>query len=236
MKGAAAASGLTALTARIDARSLRERALGFVILLALTWAAWDQLLLGPLDARRSALQLRVSAVEADVASLNAHAARLAGERRHDPDAGPRAELARLRRESSALDSRLVALTGRLVSPRRMAAVLESVLARNTELELVRLQGLGAERVAADESVAESDDTAPAAGAGVVAARPALWRHRLRLELEGAYLPALDYLRALERLESRFLWEVLELEVLEHPRADVAITVHSLSLDDAWIGI
>ena len=69
-----------------------------------------------------------------------------------------------------------------------------------------------------------------------ASAPGLYRHGLRVEFFGGYLETIAYLRALESLQSRFLWEALAFDVEQYPRSRVAITVYSLSLDDAWIGI
>ena len=247
---------LAALAVRFDALSTRERAMAFAVLLALAWGTWDFLLFGPLDARRAALEERVPRIEADIAALNDSAALLTAAREQDPDAGPRAQLASLRRERERLQGELKELTARVVSPRHMAGVLERVLTRETGLELLRLEGLGVEPVspAPDTSrppgppvtiggVARCGRAAAAGGppatasAGIATpAGPSLYRHGLRVEFEGGYLQTLSYLQALEALDTGFQWSALEFEVLEYPRAGIAITVHSLSLDDAWIGI
>lgn len=257
-EGVRPARGWRVMAARLDARSLRERALAFLIVLALVYAGWTWMLLGPLDAQRASLLARMPGLNADISQLNALAVSIASERRADPDAGRRAELAGLRREGARLESLLVDLTERLVPPRRMAAMLESVLTRETDLRLLRLSGLGVERVVVPSAVVNleaGNTTAGVARAGIRAtarapaaeavametaatalSAPGLYRHGLRVEFGGGYLQTFAYLRALESLHSRFLWEALEFDVEQYPRARVSITVYSLSLDDAWIGI
>ena len=63
-----------------------------------------------------------------------------------------------------------------------------------------------------------------------------YKHGLRIEFEGDYMTTLDYIRGLESLELRFLWDSLEFQVEEYPRSRVSITVFTLSLDQDWIGV
>ena len=157
------ARGLKLLAARLDARSVRERALAFVVALALVLGGWDGLLLAPLDTRRAALQQQVPDLETRLATLDTLTAQLLTERQRDPDAVPRAELDRLRRAAGRLDTLLVELTERLVPPRHMAPMLESVLTRETDLTLTRLAGLGLEPLDGEHSVG-GDAVLLAAGA------------------------------------------------------------------------
>jgi MSHA biogenesis protein MshJ len=47
---------------------------------------------------------------------------------------------------------------------------------------------------------------------------------------------LAYLHALESLEWRFYWRLLELESTAYPRNRVRIELSTLSLDRDWIGV
>ena len=51
-----------------------------------------------------------------------------------------------------------------------------------------------------------------------------------------YLDVLAYLHALESLEWRFYWRLLELESTAYPRNRVRIELSTLSLDKDWIGV
>jgi len=64
----------------------------------------------------------------------------------------------------------------------------------------------------------------------------LFRHGLRLELEGSYLDFLDYLDAVERLPWQLYWGTLSLNTQEYPRNEISIEIFTLSLDEDWIGV
>ncbi|MCP5149358.1 MAG: hypothetical protein H6983_12735 [Ectothiorhodospiraceae bacterium] len=225
---------LEALLARVDALSLRERAIGFAMVLAVLGAGWHELAFDPLDRQRQALDGRVEQLRTQTEQLNAAARDLAGALDVDPDRDGRARVGALRDTLAGIDRELVALTALLVPPREMARVLETVLGRETDLRLLSLEAIAAEPLVTDT---EPDPAAAAADAtGAADAPVAVYRHGLRLQLEGGYLETLRYLETLERLGTRFLWESIDYRVEAHPRATVTITVYSLSLDEALLGV
>ena len=61
-------------------------------------------------------------------------------------------------------------------------------------------------------------------------------HPVEIVVEGTYLDVLAYLHALESLEWRFYWRLLELESTAYPRNRVRIELSTLSLDKDWIGV
>ena len=61
-------------------------------------------------------------------------------------------------------------------------------------------------------------------------------HPIEIVVEGTYLDVLAYLHALENLEWRFYWRLLELESTAFPRNRVRIELSTLSLDKDWIRV
>ena len=57
-----------------------------------------------------------------------------------------------------------------------------------------------------------------------------------LRVQGSYLDCLAYLRAIERLPWHLYWARLEMQTGEYPQNDIVIEVHTLSLDEEWIGV
>ena len=234
---------LQGLAARIDALSLRERVLLFLAVVAVLYVLWEQVLMAPLERERRAAQAAIERATARITALDAEAAAIVRRHREDPNAPLRARERELRAAIAEADGRLAELTVGLIAPREMARVLEAVLARDTGLRLVRLENRGsrpllaprAESRAARErgAAAEAGEAAPeGAGDGAL---PRIWRHDVRLELEGGFLAALRYLKALERLERRFFWDGVVVQVERYPKARVRIDVHTLSLEEGWIG-
>jgi MSHA biogenesis protein MshJ len=82
---------------------------------------------------------------------------------------------------------------------------------------------------------------PAAAPGEPAPRddasePKLYRHTLVLTLRGRYLDVLDYLETVERLPWHLYWSRLQFTADEYPLNTVMIELHTLSLEEEWIGV
>lgn len=210
-------------TQSLDRLSLRERLLVFSAILLTLLLLGDWLLLAPLWARRSRLAEERGRLTATVAETVAATAVLAVGAAADPDADNRQRIAVLRAEIAEIDARLRRQTATLVEPGEMAGLLRELLRSGDGLKLLALENLPPQPL-----------TAGAAEAGSEGAN--LYRHGLRLELEGSYLSVLSYVQALEQLPRRFFWDGLELEVVAYPRARVVLSLHTLSLRPEWIGV
>jgi MSHA biogenesis protein MshJ len=209
---------LQSLASRIDALPLRQRGILLLGVLVLIYLVGDRLLLLPLDRLQGDLQGRAGRLHEEMQTLDTAGQRLVAERRLDPNAELRAQLTALRGQIAQADAGLGALTSTLIPPERMAEVMESLIDQGRGLHLVRLEGIKAEPV------------------GTSGAVPLLYRHGLRLVLEGGYLQALEYVRLVERLPWRLLWDRLAIEVKEHPRATIVLQVFTLSLEEALLGV
>jgi MSHA biogenesis protein MshJ len=211
----------------LDARAPRERLLLALSLLAVLVLLWYTLLIEPLALRRQALEAQVASSMVTVAALHQQAAAIIAGAAQDPDAENRQQKVLLEEEVSRLDERLAALTGELISPQQMVAMLEEMLKRRRQLSLTRLENLPSEPL-----------LEPPAGdlrAEQVQQRN-LYRHPLRIELTGSYLEALAYLQSLEELPRKVYWQDLALSVEEYPQAKITVTVYTLSLKEDWIGV
>lgn len=215
-----------ALRATVDGRETYRRAgllLGGAVLIYALWQNW---IMDPLQQQTGLLSTQAAAVEQDIANLRARVAVLEAAREDDPDAALSRQAHALEQQLQGMDDELRELTGTLLPPGRMAAAIESVLVQNTPLRLTALKGLGSEPVLSP---------APGSAEGG-SGQPLLYRHGLRLQFEGAYLDALDYLKALEELPWHFSWDSLSLAVTDYPVSRVSLELSTLSLNPVWISL
>lgn len=207
-----------AVFAKIDAMSIRERALVAATVFAAIWALWDALMLQPLSALEDVRREQLASTSAQVAQLNQSIQDLAASSRGDADTEARRRLAELRTRAIELDAELRTVTRELVPPTDMPALLESVLERTGRLRLLGMEALPAQPV-----LAEGEETG-------------YYRHGLAVNVSGSYLDALQYLRALESLQWRFFWESVELEVVDHPTSRIRIIVYTLGQRRGVLGV
>ena len=233
------------LLQRWQALAPREQWLAYGVALLLLGMAW--LLLGhdplaqrqrQLDRERQAAQARQLQARAELADLQVRAAA-------DPDLALRQAL---RAAEAVRDSQLAALqrdTAALIDPPHMQQVLQELLQSRPGLRLLALESFSAPLslppAPAEKPAAATSAVSPAPAAGV-APPPILYRHGMRLTLEGSYFELRDYLRDIERrsLQSgrRLFWERLDYQVGEAGpgKARIVLELYTLSREAGWVGV
>jgi MSHA biogenesis protein MshJ len=218
---------IAALQGRIDELTLRERAILFFAVVALLYLGWDSLLIAPQERQQSQLLSEISTIRQEIATLETQSLTIINRHSIDPNAEERRQLEQLEQASRQLEQQITEAVEGLIAPQQMAQALERVLKEQKGLGFVRLENLGATPLIAAASSEGEEPTQSSVG---------IYKHTMRIELEGSYHNTLNYLRALEQLPWRLHWDSVELTMLDYPRAQVVITVNTLSLSEGWIGV
>ncbi len=205
---------------RFDAMTLRERLLVWLVALLGIGAAWYLLLMAPTLKREARLATEIAETQQRIDGLSrgteAQAALASGNR----SVRDRRRLVEIEARRLEVEARLETRAADLIAPSQMAAVMKDLLVRQHGLSLVRLENLPPEALV--ETGADG--------------RAALYRHGLRLKIEGSYLAALRYLDELEALPWRFSWALVDIDARDYPTSLIVIEVATLSLDEDWIGV
>lgn len=225
------------LAGRIDAMSVRERAMIGLAAAAVAYSFLDALLVSPVLVAQRDVDHELRQRQADVRTLGDQLRLLAQGRSQDPDAANRQRLAEANARLAALDRELQDQSRVLIAPERMRALLEKMLAGRPGLQLVELRSLPQ----ATLSLPAAGASRPAAGAkpgagGAAASRAPLYKHGVEVTLRGNYLDLLAYLRALEALPERLYWDRLQLSVGKHPMATMTLTLYTVSMDRGWLQV
>jgi MSHA biogenesis protein MshJ len=218
------------LNARYTALSRRERLLVALAAILGPLMIGNALLVSPQQARVKGLENGLATQSASATQLQAEVGNLQQQLNTDPDAGRKAELASLNGERERLDEQLRQFGTVLVRPEEMNTLLERLLARNAGLRLVSLKTL------APQSVLQQGESAKV-GEGKPTERSFdLYRHGVEIRLEGSYGQLQSYLAQLEKSQQRLLWGALSYRVIEHPKAELTLTVFTLSPDKTWLAL
>jgi MSHA biogenesis protein MshJ len=205
---------------RIDAASLRERAMIFLALaLGLVFVA-NAALIEPLRVKQKRLTAENQQRQQELQALQAGLQRLVQGAGQDTDSLNRARQKALREELARFNAKLEQEQRRFTPPDRMRAMLGEMFERNRQLTLVDLKTLPVTPLGA-----------PRAGA---ANSQGLFRHGIELTVSGAYLDLYEYLRTLERMPAQLYWGRAELSVGEYPSSTLKLTLYTLSFDRAWL--
>lgn len=190
----------TILATRIDALSLRERAILFGTALVLCLLLVDVLWLAPVQARHQLVIDRFAAQDAELQRLRDEF------KATDGDTGPgrrmRQELAQLRERIAAVNREIAATPQAQADETPLSKVLMHFLRRHEGLVLVRTATLAADRRAGE-----------AAGAALEAQ---VQRQGLELTVAGSYGELTRYVQTLERALPALRWGTMRLDSKAQP--------------------
>lgn len=207
------------LLARFDALSLRERALVAGACLIGMVLLWFAVLFDPAAARQRSLSAELSTLQQSIHLTTQSIQEMTDA---DPTLLAQREETRLKTQLADINTQLATKSAGLIPPERMVQVIHDVLSRQHGVTLVSLHN------------SPVTTLVPAAAAQAASGGP--YVHPVEIVVEGTYLDVLAYLHALESLEWRFYWRLLELESTAYPRNRVRIELSTLSLDKDWIGV
>lgn len=225
------------LAERVDAMSLRERALIFLAAALVLATLVNMLLIDPLLSRQSVLSKQIVQTQTQTKALQTQVQALATTRNVDPDEALRARLQQLQQDMASADTTLLDFQSGLVPPQQMSSMLEDILLRNRALRLVTLKTLPTQNLAAavEEAVAQAAEN-QAASAQPAAPQAGVFRHGVEITVQGSYADLLRYLTAMESSPYRMFWGKADLKADAYPKATLTLTLYTLSLDKAWLTI
>ncbi len=241
---------LIQLGARIEALTLRERALGFAAAVTVIAFVGYQLVLAPIYREQDALLEQILQQRNNMMGIDAEIVAKIEAYQVDPDAPARTRLESVRQETARLGESLLAMQHGLVPPERMAPLLDTILRANGRLQLVAMRTLPVEAIsgrpvaagtAAAAAAAPDAPAAPDAAASTPVAGPdtgppadMLYRHGVEVTVRGNYLDMVNYMSALEAMPTRLFWGKAQLDVEEYPASRLTLTLYTLSLDRNWM--
>ncbi len=238
------------LLQRWHALAPREQWMAFAVALLLPAMAWLMFGHDPLAQRLKQLQGDQQGGETRRLEARTALAELQARAAVDPDLALRQALLAAQ---AVRDGQLDALqreTAALIDPQRMQRVLQDLLQTRPGLRLLGLESFSAPLAlpaapSADPQRPASGQppAAPATAASSVAPAPILYRHGMRLTLEGSYFELRDYLQDIERQSlgqdgRRLFWERLDYQVDEAGpgKARITLELYTLSRAAGWIGV
>lgn len=214
----------------IDDQSLRERSLILFAVIVAIFLIWEKVLLDPLASQAKQLNIEIKKQNKDLARVREQQVVVLERAGSNPDAQTLEDIETLRNAMKVLNERLRQMTVDLIDPAKMAQVLEEVLTRETDLKLIRVEALSPKPLGESKVLDKNTNKRSKA------ALPGVYQHALQIEFQGSYLSTLNYMQELEKLSQQFYWGSVDFSVEEYPKAHVIITIKTLSLNEAWIGV
>lgn len=207
---------------RFDAQSLRERVLVAVTLLALLVYGWWHFYAAPqgqlIHTRQAENQRIEEQIVATRSILQDVRQRLAAGVYQNKEQ----QLVSLREELSRVENRLREETIELIDPEKMFLLMNQLVYPESRLSLLSLK-----RREVKPAFELPEDEGQESG---------IYRHMLEITLSGKYLDILEYVRSLEALDWKLMWDEIELESEAYPVVTVKVVISTLSTRREWVGI
>ena len=230
------------LDEKFRARSLRERLILTVGAAACVFMLIDHLALQPISDQRRQIESSRLQVDAQIESLQTELASMVGAQPTEQERQRADEILQLEAQLLQIESRLAREVSALVPPEEIVAMLEEILLQVPGLEMIRVESRPPRRLGqpisedAGTIAIGATATTVADAAATTPAGPRLFRHGLEIEVAGSYPAMLEYVERLEASRWNLLWDRLELEVEQFPRARIRIDLHTISGEEEWIGV
>ena len=218
---------------RINALSLKERALLVTSVLVVTLYIWNQAFLNPLETRRKALLSERESVSQELSRFDALTSAWTTAAEFDPDAENKQRIAELSTQLATLSSAIEERAGRMVPPAQVPEALRQVLSELDDLHFESLEGLPPRPVITDTGALTPG---PTGRASTLNGTYSAYRHGFRIRFTGSYRAITSYAQALEKLPYGFFWDELSLDASEFPQLRGSLVVYTVSLDRGWIGV
>ena len=211
----------------------REQWLTYAGAMALVGMLYMLVLGDPLTQRGAQQQALQRSAEARQQVAQVGLADLQAQLAADPNLPYRSALLAAQAGGEQLIGEIDRDTAGLMPAAKMRGVLEELLRTQANLRLLSLQSFS------EPLQLPAVATAAAAGNPATAEAPlTLYKHGLKLSLEGGYFDLLSYLQAIQASGWRLHWDSLDYQVSKEAGAPATITLvlYTLSREAGWIGV
>ncbi len=223
----------------INNLSTRERVLVLLGVLSIIYVLWDTFLVAPIQSSNKKLVSERITIQEQMTKLQVRSLSANGLLKNSKRQQVLDEIQAVEKRINIFDSEILERLQGRVAPKFMASLLNDVLQKNQNLELISLRNLPAVPFVGRQKDENKQDESLSVQEKEPEPDPKLigiFMHPLEIQLEGRYLDVLSYLVALENMGWKVFWDQVKLEVLEYPKVKVQINVHTFSLKDGWLSV
>jgi MSHA biogenesis protein MshJ len=144
--------------------------------------------------------------------------------RQDPNEPIKIEITSLRAELDKVEKRLDTIMTQYVAPDQMAKELTRLLSTETSLRVVGLSTKPPIRLQIARSKVETNESSSAEAVDI----PELYSHHFELVVTGEYFPLMNFVKKVLSKNDQFAVNELKYEVLAHPKAQMTMSLVTIS--------
>ena len=226
----------TRAAAKLDAMSVRERAMvfaaGAAVILFVLWLV----ILKPMGDRNRELATQAATQKDTIAALETQKRELLARAAANPDAELLRQIEEVDRQLASVDASINAMQSGLIQPDRMTALVKGVIGQAPRLQLVTMRTLPPTPLVESNAQAGTGKPGEAKPSDAERQEAGIFKHGIEITLEGRYLDLLAYAAQLESMPTRVMWNRTRIDATEYPRVTMTLTLYTLSLERTWLTI
>ncbi|WP_448213590.1 type II secretion system protein GspM [Colwellia sp. MEBiC06753] len=160
----------------------------------------------------------------------------------DPDRATVKQIEQKKQMLASIDQQLLTLTSDLINPIQMRIALTDLLALTPGVSLTSFELLPANALFVNAGqVNEQESSNESNNAQLKNKLPqsqavGLYKHAIKLTLNGKYQALQQFLAQAEQLKWKFFWQNFQLNVVQYPNNELSVTMYSLSTKQEFIGV
>jgi len=238
------------LSRKFEFLSFRQKIIVCVGLLVGLYVFWNILINESVVAFRAGVVEQSKVLRYEILQINAKINTASEAIKNNPKEGLSQKIFDAKKTSDELDEKIHARTVNMVSPKEMNAILSKVIQKSEGLAVLKIQSIekkllvqikksngvqiGGAKNGRAKSETPKNDGVP--GDSFSKNDSSVFEHGILLEMSGGYFDTLNFLKSLEKYHLSVVWDAIDYEVLKYPKASIKIVMHTLSLDEDFIGV
>ena len=135
------------------------------------------------------------------------------------------QLVSLKAENEMLEDTIKTKAHKMIDPKEMVAILKNLVEQTKNLSIIKMESLAPKLLF---KPVENQSQEPKA--------IQVYEHPFRMEISGGFHEVYEFLKKIEDRKMNIFWDELIYEVETYPKAIVKIIVHTLSLEEGFVGV
>ena len=250
-------SGYKKIEYAVNKRSSKDRWILLMIGIFSVFSIWSHLVYNRVTAINTQMSIQLKESQSNLNNTKAQLNVLLEEMKKDPVKNLEAQKDHLSDEVISLDKELKSFMDSLVDPKEMLTLLRTMLEGQTGLSLLKMENEIPTLIKVIEPVAKDSVKSPGTSTVIknkvkVSPLPGapksmedqlkpklnvtLYKHSLEMTFSGTFFKVVDYLKQLEGINKKIIWDSLTYTVKDYPVSEVKLTVMTISTNEGWLGV
>lgn len=209
-----------------NALSMRERILICMGVISLVYGVWHTTLYDYILATDSDIAKKMGDIKEQINLLEGKIDSMSEVVGRDPTYLLIEQSKSLKKESDFLDKKIDEKTKAMLSSKEMVTVLRNIISKTEGLSLINMESLSSKPLFESKMIKS--------GSGPK--RVQAFTHNLKIELLGGYFELVGFLKSVEKQNPSIVWDILDYEVIKYPKAKITIYLHTVGIDEGWVGV